>query len=337
MKKIRITYEIININNILNNGESNKINKALKNIPYYYLINSYQYQQIKINLLINKLQRKPFEFLEIYEYSELYHYNKYNKFTKKSMKFFIKNKKFLTNSFTYITNSFYTKYILIKIRPLLDIEYLEVKLNIVGGSFDIDKDLMKNLTNLFAKYSYYIFVLSSKEEKLKIKFILNNNNTDIKKPFNSLNILEYSNKSSPSIYSQKLNLNLNKEYKNEIINNELFITLSYLKKNQSTNYICLEIIPDYNLSSLQCLIEKEIEENNNSSSLFSLFELLIIILIIMSVFILIVSIIYIKKVYLKSTSIEIGTIFHYKNNNDKNVKAFEMTLLLPVDHNSSLN
>ena len=325
LEKVRITYEIININNILINGEPNKINKALKNIPYYYFIYSNQYQQVNINLAIDYLKQKPFEFLEIYEYPAIYHYNECNKYTNKSIKFIANdNNQFLTNSFTYMIDSLYTKIILIKIRPIQEIEYLEIKINIVGGSYDIDKGFIKNLTNLFSKFSYFIFVLSSKEEKLNIKLKINTNK--IHKPFNSLNILEYSDKNYPSIYSE----NFNTEYKTEINDNELTITLSYKAKNQSTNFIALEIIPDNHLSSIQCLIETEIEENNSSS--FSLVENLIIILIIIIVFTIIVCVVYIKKFRSKSSLIEIENL--YQNNSDKNEKKFELALL-PVDPNSS--
>ena len=330
IKKVRITYEIINYNNFLNNGESNKINKALKNIPYYYFINSFQYQQVNINLSIINLQQKPFEFIEIYEYSSIYNNNEYYKYTNKAIMFVADdNNQFLTTSFSYMIDSLYTKFIMIKIRPILEIENLEIKINVGGGSYEIDKGLIKNLTNLFAKFSYYIFALASYEEKLKIKFIINTN--EIQKPINTFNILEYSNKNSPSIYSK----NLNKEYKSEINDNELTITLSYLPKNQSTNFIALEIIPDYNLSSIQCLIETEIEDKKTSS--FSLVKILIVILIIIIIFTLIVSVIYIRKVCLKSSSIEIENLYQNKNdNNDKNEKKFEL-VLLPLDPNFSLN
>ena len=330
LEKILITYELININTFLSNGESNKINKVLKNIPYYYFINSKQYQQVKINFSINNLQPKPFEFLEIYEYSDIYRYNEYKRYTNKSIKFINNdNNQFLTNSFTYMIDSFYTKFILIKIKPILEIDFLEIKVNVGGGYYAIDKGLMKNLTNLFAKYSYYFFVISSKEEKLNIKFIVNTN--EIKKPFNSLNILEYSNKNTPSIYSK----NLNKEYKSEIKDNDIIITLSYSAKNQITNFIALEVIPDYNLNSIQCLVETEVEVNNPSS--FTLVKILIVILIIIIIFTLIVSVIYIKKVCLKSSSNEIENLYLNKNNNDnKTDKKFELALL-PEDTNSSLN
>jgi hypothetical protein len=330
LEKILITYELININTFLSNGESNKINKVLKNIPYYYFINSKQYQQVKINFSINNLQPKPFEFLEIYEYADIYRYNEYNRYTNKSIKFINNdNNQILTNSFTYMIDSFYTKFILIKIKPILEIDFLEIKVNVGGGYYVIDKGLMKNLTNLFAKYSYYFFVISSKEEKLNIEFIVNTN--EIKKPFNSLNILEYSNKNTPSIYSK----NLNKEYKSEIKDNDIIITLSYSAKNQITNFIALEVIPDYNLNSIQCLVETEVEVNNPSS--FSLVKILIVILIIIIIFTLIVSVIYIKKVCLKSSSNEIENLYLNKNNNDnKTDKKFELALL-PEDTNSSLN
>ena len=332
LKMIRITYELLNVYNILNNEESNNISKALKNMPYYFFINSKQYQQVNINLSINYLEQNPFEFLEIYEYSDNLHYNNYNKYTNKSIKFLknYNNNKFLTNDFIYMIDSLSTNFILIKIKPIVELEYLNIKINVGGGYYDIDKGLVKNFINLYANYSYYIFALSSYEEKLRIKLIINTN--EIKKPINTLNILEYQNKNSPSIYLQ----NSNKEYQFEINNNELIITFSYLTKEKDTNFIALEILPNYKLNSIQCLIEPEIEKSNSSSS-FSLVEILSIILVIIIIFTLIIFIVYVKKICLKSSSDKIENLYQNKNDNDnRNEKKFELALL-PDFNNSSIN
>ena len=91
------------------------------------------------------------------------------------------------------------------------------------------------------------------------------------------------------------------------------------------------MIPNYNLSSIECLIETEIEEDNPSS--FSIVGILTIILIVIILITVIIFIIYIKKICLKSSSNDIEDL--YKNKN-KTEKKFELALL-PFAPNSSLN
>ena len=326
LELVQINYEITNSDYTLNNGESKNITKILPNLPYYYCINSKQYQQVNISLTMNYINAEPFESIEIYEFSEKYGYNSHNKYINKKAKFINDdNKNILTSSFSYMIDSIYTNYALIKITPKFGLEYLNTKINIGGGNFDIDKGLIKNISNLISKYSYYLFTLSSKGEKLNFKLIINSNK--IKDPFDSLNIIEYKNRHLPSTFIQ----NTNEEFQIERKDNKLIAYISYQTKNISTNFVSLKIIPNYNLSSIECLIETEIEEDNPSS--FSIVGVLTIILIVIILITVIIFIIYIKKICLKSSSNDIEDL--YKNKN-KTEKKFELALL-PFDPNSSLN
>ena len=126
----------------------------------------------------------------------------YNKFTNKSLQFVNNNNKgILSNSFSYMIVSFYTNYIIMKIKPKFEYENLNIKINVDGSHYDIDIGTIKNINNLFPKYSYYFFSLSSKNDKLNIKLVLNS--PENKNPFNTLNILKYSNKNSPFVYLKK--------------------------------------------------------------------------------------------------------------------------------------
>ena len=330
LQKVHISYEVKNIFNLLNNSQSININKLSENRPYYYFINSKQYQQVNINLTLNDSQTVPFEFIEIYEFSENYHYNTYNKFTNKSLQFVKNNgEKNLSNSFYYMIDSFYTNFILIKIKPKFDYENLNIEINVGGGYYNIDKGSIKNIANLIPNYSYYFFVLSSKGDKLNIKLIINsskNNNN----PLNTINVGEYSSKNSPSFYLQSTEEKINTKIKD----NKLIIFMSYLAINNSTNFIALELIPNYNLNSIECLIELEIEDKDPSS--FSIVKILIITLIGIIIITAIIFIIYIKKVYLKSSSSEIESLYQNGDNENKNEKKFELALL-PIDPKSSTN
>ena len=322
---IEINYEIKDIDNYtLNNDESKIINKLLKNMPYYYFINVKQYQQINISLTTNYLKDVAIKFIEIYEFSDKFSYNSYNKYINKSTKFIkSNNNNVIQKSFSYMVESIYTNFIVIKIKTEFDLEYLNIKIDIGGGYHDIEKGFVKNITNLFCKYSYYFFVLTSKGEKLNFKLIINSN--ELKDPFNSVNIIEYSNKQSPPIILRKTN---NNKFLNEIIDNKLVTSISYQVKDNSTNFIALQIIPNYNISSVECLIEPEIEENKSLKGL-------IIILIVVIIFASIVFIIYIKKNCFKHSSNEIEELNH-KNNESDNKKKLELSLLTK-DPKSSFN
>ena len=234
----------------------------------------------------------------------------------------------LSNSFNYIIESIYTNFIIIKIKPKIDYQNLNIKVNVGGGYYDIDKGYIKNIGNLFVNYSYYLFVLSSKGDKLNINLRLNSiaNN----KPFYALNILEYSSKNLPSFYLERTNIKFNIEIKD----NKSIIYMSYLTKNDSTNFIALEMIPNYNLSTVECLIDLEIEDKNQIS--FSIIKILVIILIGIIIITVIIFIIYIKKVCLKSSSNEIEHLYQNRDNENKNEKKFELALL-PIDPKSSSN
>ena len=299
-------------------------------MPYYYFINAKQYQQVNINLTTNYLIDEPIKFIEIYEFSDKYHYKSYNKYINKSTTFINSNNNSIIQKYiSYMVDSIYTNFIVIKIKSKSELEYLNLKMDIGGGYHDIEKGLAKNITNLFCKYSYYFFVLTSKGENLNFKLIINSN--EIKDPFNTINILEYSNKQSPSIFLQNTNKNT---FLNVIKDNKLVLTMSYQIKNNSTNFIALQIIPNYNLSSVEFLIDLEIEENNTSS--FSIVNVLTIVLIAVIIFTGIIFIIYIKKICSKSSSNEIENFYQKNNNSNKTGKKFELSLL-SINPKSSLN
>ena len=315
---IEIKYEINNIDFTLNNGESININKFLINIPYYYFINVKQYQQVNIYLTTNYLKDNHINFIEIYEFSKKYDYKSYNKYSNKSTLFINNsNNNSIQKYIYYMVDSIYTNFILFKIKTKFELEYLNIKIEIGGGFHNIEKGFSNNITNLFCKYSYYFFVLTSKGEKLNFKLIINSN--EIKDPFNSLNILEYNNKKTSSIFLQKTN----KEFLNEKKDNKLITSISYQVKNNLTNLIALKIIPKKDLGSIDCFVELVVEKN--SPSLFSVVKILTIILIVIIIFTGIIFIIYIKKISFKSSLYDID--YKKNNNSNKNKKKFELSLL----------
>ena len=313
---IFIKYDISKSYNELDSGELMNISNTIANYPYFYSIKSNQYQQVNINLSTKYiLGNNPFVYIEIYELGDLGYINSYNKYVNKSIQFIKENNdNIVSASLSYTIDSIYTSYITIKIVTKDNFNYLCTKMDVGGGYYEIEKGVIKNISNLFIGFSYYVFVISSIREKLNIKLTMNTNST--KTPFNSLNIYEYSNKNSRLIYLK----NTQDKFNTEIKNNSHISLLSYEIKDNNTNFIALKLVPNYNISSIECFVEL-VEEKKSSSSLI---KILVIILVLVISITAILFIIYIKKSCSKDSYIieNIDT----KNNNHKE-KKFELSLL----------
>ena len=319
IKNILIKYKIENCHYNLYNGKSNNINKIKEHTPYYFYISSKKFQQVNINLTVDYKQNIPFEYVEIYELINKNIINSAKKYLNKTINFININNNNLESTFNYITQSVFTNHIIIKIVPKYFLNFLNIKMDVGGDFYELEKNSTKNITNLFSDYSYYCFVLCSKGEKFNFKLTLNS--SEIMNPFNALNVYEYTNKNNPSIYLQKTA----EKFNTEIKGNQTISFISYKAKNKDTNYIALEIIPNYNISYVECLIESIKEEDNASS--FSIVKILTIILIVVIFITTLLFCIYIKRKFVKSSSDSLEIL--YQKNNDKkfNEKKFELDLL----------
>ena len=326
IKNLTIKTEIINCDYTLYNGVSKNINKIMENTPYYYYIHSKQFQQVNINLTVDYKQNAPFNYVEIYELIDKNAINSAKKYINKTINF-KENNNILTTRFDYMIQTVYTNYIIVKILPKTDLDFLNIKMDVGGGYYNLEKDSTKNITNLFPEYSYYCFVLCSKGEKLNFKLIINSNETE--EPFNALNVYEYSNKNYPSIYLQ----NSAEKFNTEIKGNQSITFISYKTKNKDTNYIALEIIPHYNISLIECSIESEIDDNSSS---FSIVKVLTIILIVIVFITTMLFVIYIKRKCMGSSSDSIEVLYNKNKDNKTNINKLELTLI-NVDSSSSLN
>ena len=318
-----LEYEIETLNYNLFKGDSKNLNNIIKNTPYYYYISSKQYKQVNIYLTMDYKNNTPFEFVEIYELVDKDKFNSAKKYINKTINFVNDNNNILTSKFNYMIESIYTNYIIIKVLPKCDLDFLNIKMNNGGGYYELEVNTTKNITNLYSDFSYYFLVLCSKEEKVNFKFIINSNETN--QPFNVLNVYEYSNKNNPSIYLLHTNEKFNFE-KNE---NNSMILLTYKAINNSTNYIGLEIIPNYDISYIECSIEVEkveLREKNNSNT-FSVEKILTIILIVIVCITTIIFIIYLKKNCTKSSSNSIEDVYEKNKGNISKNKKFELNLL----------
>ena len=328
LEYIFIEYEITNNYYELSNGESKNFTGLLSNNPYYYCINSKQFEQINFNLITNYLNNKPIEYVEFYELKDKHFFSSYNKYINKTIQLTNNQNNILNYSFSQTIDSVYTTCIIMKIKLIYKLEYFNIKINIGGGALNINKGVQESILNLLSGFSYYFFVISSKGEKLNYKLEMESD--QINKPFNSLNIYEYSHKNSTSIFSENTIIKFDKKIKN----NKLIYFFSYITKSNTTNFIGLKIIPNYDINLMEYLVEEENEEINSNSISFE--KILIIILVIIIIITIILLFIYIKKVCNKSSSIDIEEIFENKMNNDNKEKKFELALL-PIDPRSSTN
>ena len=296
IESILIKHQITKNENTLYNlhNKGNKIiNQITTNIPLYFNINSQQFQQVNINLKANSDNTKinnPFEYIEIYELIDENKFNPYNKYINKSINFNINNNHILSSEFSYMVESFNTNNIIVKIIPKVYLTFLEINVNVGGGYFELEQNRTNYITNLLSDFSYYFFIVSSKGENLNIKLIFNSNKTE---HFNKIYLYEYTNKNNPSIYLQYTK----EKFKTEICGNKSIIYLSYKVKNELTNFIALEIIPNYNINFVELLIESQIEKQIPFS--FSVEKILTIILFIIIFITAILFFIYIKKVRAK--------------------------------------
>ena len=320
LKYMQLNYIIDNGIYDLKDGNLKNITKLKPDVPYYYIIKSKQYQQVNINFTTNYYNsyNNPFDLTEIFEVEDNHSIKSYNKYTYESLTFLNdnNNNNLLISTFSYNIDSVNTQYIIIKIKPKYELDYLDIKFDVGGGFFVIAKGSINNITHLFSKYSYYLFTLSSIGDKLNFKLSMSSNETE--KPFNSIDIYEYSNKNSPLTYLDKT------DEKDIIFNKEdkLITSFSYLTKNNSTNFIALKITPKYNISSIECLIELEPKKETQKISLVMILSIVLIVIFIGTT---IIIGIYIKKYCSKASSDSIENI--YLNKEKINEKKFELSLL----------
>ena len=141
---------------------SNDVPKNLTNlkagIPYYFYIQSTQFQIDFINLIMNFMDRIPLTNLYIYEIlnksSLIYIKNISQTITTSNI-----NNQLITFS-NYSVNNYLTKYIAVKIIPNYNIDYLIIKTDVEGGTYDLSNDILEKIINLKSGFIYYFFIPS---------------------------------------------------------------------------------------------------------------------------------------------------------------------------------
>jgi hypothetical protein len=191
--KIKINFENVAID--LTNGIPKNIKISKKDYQYYLFVKStmLQVDLFKITTKKNNLYRFSINIFETKAKSENYITKERADFTTST-----KNDEVIY-SIEYTVSSSLTEYVALEIVPYLDIDIV-ARVDVVGGAYDISKGISNTVNNLTAGYNYYFFLPSSLYENHLFNLTMNNMNG---KPFQSLYVNEYVNKSEKVISSEK--------------------------------------------------------------------------------------------------------------------------------------
>ena len=240
--KIKINFENVAID--LTNGIPKNIKISKKDYQYYLFVKStmLQVDLFKITTKKNNLYRFSINIFETKAKSENYITKERADFTTST-----KNDEVIY-SIEYTVSSSLTEYVALEIVPYLDIDIV-ARVDVVGGAYDISKGISNTVNNLTAGYNYYFFLPSSLYENHLFNLTMNNMNG---KPFQSLYVNEYVNKSEKVISSEKQAITIS-----STINRELFTSFTHTTVKTDTKYIALMINPDYNISYITINYEGE--------------------------------------------------------------------------------
>ena len=204
---------------------SNDVPKNLTNlkagIPYYFYIQSTQFQIDFINLIMNFMDRIPLTNLYIYEILNKSSLN-YIKNISQTITTSNINNQLITFS-NYSVNNYLTKYIAVKIIPNYNIDYLIIKIDVEGGSYDLSNGVLEKITNLKSGFIYYFFIPSFELQTIFINITMNLMDT---LPFTFLDIFEYQSR-EPSNYLK----NISQAFTTLTKNNQFLSSFKYLVSN----------------------------------------------------------------------------------------------------------
>ena len=271
-----IDYIAVNINveggaYDLLNGIAKNITNLKSGIPYYFFISTFQFQTNSINLTMSYMNKEPFTYSYIYEYSSRLS-SIYHKSTNESF-----NHKQLTSTLTYLVNNYDTTYIALKIIPFYNINYIIAKIDIENHKYKLSNNIDNLLiSNLKSGNKYYIFIETNK-------------NTNINTTLTIPHCFDYP-LSLPYIYIYELNnyYGLDSSSKKEYIVNDnrlvsCIFSFNYITSNPSIDLV-LEIKPnmeiEYIISEITYIITPPMYGLIVTIAIICIFLLIIIIIII---------------------------------------------------------
>ena len=232
------------------NNEDYNLNYLKADTTYSFYMKISKFQQAKLSLEIDSINEIPFKFVNIYEYAD----NSYAYEDKENQTLLFSEKdNYLITSFSYTLKSVYknTNCIYINIKPLLDINFIKIKKEIIGGIFELSTEASKNITNIKIGSPYYFSIKADKFQILTFTVVTDNINTD---PFETVVFNEYDyrgiQKSEPiKTTQQKISFSSS--------NNQLISTFSYIVSKYWSRETVLNIINIGNLNYMNIKLEKE--------------------------------------------------------------------------------
>ena len=245
----------------------------------YYLYLEY-FDSSDFTFLINNMTQKPFSNITFHEFGSINNSIRVNAINKQ-MSFKINNNQTLA-SFSYTASSNYTKYLILQIKPSLNIAQMSAKFEYSLTIFNLNEGIWKTIDNVVKNEIYLFFVEATESAKINISLIINNtvteydeyelpiilNNGTIIQPYPKsdsipnyidINVYEYEkNNNSYISYIQKSTKRLNKE--REIY----FMTRTYMSIiSPLTKYCAFSFKPNFNINHMRVNI-------NISGGLFDL-------------------------------------------------------------------
>ena len=136
--------------------------------------------------------------------------------------------------------------IALKIKPLYNINKINVKIDIENHGIKFYYDGKKNRNNLRARNQYYLIFFSRKGETTNIDLIMNERDNI---PISYLNYYEY-----PYYFNEKYISSTSKEVKAKKKDNKFQILSSYKIINRNAGYLFAEIIPNFDIDYLKIIV-----------------------------------------------------------------------------------
>ena len=241
---ILIIFVLIKLNLSINYDLTNNIEKSISSLKsdltYNFYIEAKCSQVASINLVMNYMKNKPFNYVNIYEYSSR-STRIALKTTSKQITISSQDNQLLSH-FGYLVNNSATEYISLSLEPTYNISSLTVKIGVQESIYDLSEGVSKNLTDLQSNIPYYFYLPSTLYKTNCIRMEMNKY-----QPFTYYNILEFSERSSLiQLKNTEVSVSLLSNYK---------ISYNYLVSKEDTKYIALKIIPNKNIGTFSIIID----------------------------------------------------------------------------------
>ena len=205
-------------------GPSKDIKELWPGLSYYIFMPSYHLQTLNVRIKTNYMPSQPFNSIDIYEY-EYKDSPDYNYYENKPISF-TKNNNQLEGNIVYTISfpfNFFFVYTVLEIKPIENIKNMSLSLDIIGGIYEFYESSPKIISKLKSNKKYYLSIYAEKNQKTHVTLKINNKYQN--KPFDNVNIYEYSKKET-NIYSKKISPPKEK-------GNELIISFSHEVKLSS--------------------------------------------------------------------------------------------------------